>query len=303
MKNEYEINPATKIGNVSLNVFDLERSLEFYRSLLGFRVVGRQSGEKVRLSASGSNGHILELWQVGSRQGDSEFNFKNSAPAVPRRAGLYHFAILLPNRTFLANMLSHLDQQRDRLYFEGMADHLVSESIYIRDPDFIGIEIYRDRPSSEWKWDGPRVQMATKRLDASHLMLDATRDGWKEMPAHTTIGHVHLHVSELARTTYYTQVLGMNLTSEYPGANFFAAGRYHHHIATNVWLGKGIAPASSANVGLNNIGLELPSKQDFERTVSHLRQQDLDVEQISEEGVRSILVRDRDGIPIRLYCS
>jgi catechol 2,3-dioxygenase len=302
LKHEFEINPATKIAYVSLNVFDLERSLEFYRSLLGFKVVGRQSGEKVRLSVDRNGGHLLELWQVGSKQGDLEFNFKTSAPVAPKRAGLYHFAILLPNRIFLADILSHLGEQRDRLYFEGMADHLVSESIYLRDPDFIGVEIYRDRPSSEWKWDGSRVQMATERLDAPRLMQDATREGWKEMPAHTAIGHVHLHVSELEKSVYYSQILGMNLTCEYPGANFFAANKYHHHIATNVWLGKGIAPASPGRVGLNQIGLELPSRQDFERTVFHLNRQNADMEQTNEEGVRSILAHDRDGIPIRLYC-
>jgi catechol 2,3-dioxygenase len=301
LRSESEIDPAMKVGHVSLNVFDLERSVEFYRFLLGFRVIGRQNDGTVHLAVSGSNHYLLELHQVKAKEGEAEFDFRTGSPVIPKRAGLYHFAILLPNRTHLADVLSHLGAHRDYFYFEGMADHLVSESIYLRDPDFIGIEIYRDRPASEWTWDGPRIRMATEMLDASNLLQDASKEGWKEMPADSVVGHVHLHISDLEKARFYSHALGMNLTCEYPGALFFAADRYHHHVATNVWLGKDIAPAAPDRVGLNHVGLELSSQREFERIVSRLSRTNADLQEIREQGNRSILAYDSDGIATQLY--
>ncbi|HXG05861.1 MAG TPA: hypothetical protein VNI77_00870 [Nitrososphaera sp.] len=152
-------------------------------------------------------------------------------------------------------MLVNLNEKRDSVHFDGMANHLVSESIYIRDPDRNGIEIYCDRPRSEWRWNdtgGRRVQMATERRNVQDLLKDRTDMGSREMPAKTTIGHMHLHVNNLVKAlAFYYEILGLNLTCIFPGAYFFAANRYHHHIATNAWLGKDVAPGSPERAGLN----------------------------------------------------
>ncbi|MEP0824641.1 MAG: VOC family protein [Nitrososphaera sp.] len=289
-----------KIGYVSLNVPDLQRSLDFYRSVLGFKTTGRPSGEKALLSCSSvGNSHgprLIELLQTRSN---------NNGDRFPKRAGLYHFAVLLPQRKFLADMLENLNEKRDMVHFEGMANHLVSESIYIRDPDLNGIEIYCDRPRSEWSWSaaGNRIHMSTERLDVQDLLKDRTGTGWKEMPGKTTIGHMHLHVSNLAKAqNFYSEILGLDLTCVFPGALFFAADRYHHHIATNTWLGEDLVSASPGDPGLNHFSIELPASE-LENMTRHLASRGVPVEQEEdkeEEPRVSIKVRDPDGIQVRI---
>jgi len=293
-KEQFRMSPLMKIGYVSLNVSDIQSSLDFYQSILGLSVVGRPSSDIALLSADGSQSpHLLELRRAEHTE----------VIPRPKRAGLYHFAILLPERKYLADMLNQLNDNRDRVYLDGMADHLVSEALYIRDPDFNGIEIYRDRPQSEWKWNGNNLEMATYRLDTDDLLKESTSNGWKKMPSGTTIGHVHLHVLNLARALkFYHEILGLNLTTTYPGANFFAAGKYHHHIATNTWLGNNIQPASSEHVGLNHFGIKLSDRQEFERTASRLGQYTVKVPQYEQsKEPEGIFLRDTDGITIRLY--
>jgi catechol 2,3-dioxygenase len=201
-------------------------------------------------------------------------------------------------------MLQNLTKRRGEILFDGLADHLVSESIYIRDRDNIGIEIYCDKPSLQWKWDGSRVRMATDRLDTEDLLRESTASGWKAMPAKTVIGHVHLHVRNLAKAMkYYREILGLNFTATYPGAYFFAAGKYHHHIATNIWLGTSIQLASSEYVGLNHFGIELPNKEQYEKTIERLRQYKIEMPQNGQSNgsSKSVFLRDMDGITIRLY--
>ena len=290
---QFKIHPSTKVGYVSLNVSSIPRSVEFYQSILGFKAMGRPSDEKALLSADGGS-RLIELWQASE---------KEKVLGTPKRAGLYHFAILLPERKFLADMLQHLGKKRDQVHFEGLADHLVSESIYIRDPDFNGIEIYRDRPSSEWSWSGNYVRMATERLNTEDLLKEMTEEGWKGMPANTAIGHAHLHVRDLVKTTkFYSETLGLNLTGAFPGAHFFAADKYHHHVAANTWLGKDIAKASPERVGLNHFGIELPSRQEFEKTAERLAQAGVKKQQPEQETMSSAFFQDGDGIKIRLYC-
>jgi catechol 2,3-dioxygenase len=276
------MHPSMKIGYVSLNVSDIQRSVQFYQSVLGFKTTGRVSGEKALLSVDGSPSFLVELQQAEEKDA-----FK--------RAGLYHFAVLLPERKFLAGMLRHLGEKRDQVHFEGMADHLVSESIYIRDPDMNGIEIYRDRPSSEWNWDGKHVRMATERLDAEGLLREDVQ--WEGMPAGTTIGHMHLHVRDLGKAMeFYSEILSLDLTSVFPGAYFFAAGRYHHHIATNTWLGNDALAASPEQIGLNHFGIKLPGKEELEKTMGHISQKVR-----VKEGQGSVSVSDSDGMAIRIY--
>ena len=193
----FKISSSMKIGYVSLNVSNLQRSLDFYEKILGFKVIRRISDERVLLSVDeNSSPHLIELLKAKENTADDTLD-----PLVPatRRAGLYHIAILLPERKYLADMLQNLRDNSNQVYFDGLADHLVSESIYIRDPDFIGIEIYRDRPMTEWNWEGNRIEMATLPLNTKNLLRESTDKGWKEMPSKTTIGHIHLHVQDLAK--------------------------------------------------------------------------------------------------------
>ncbi len=296
---QYKIDPAMKIGHVSLNVSNLSRSLDFYESVLGFKRIDRPSRGKALLSVGDNNSsYLVELLQVNTTDANSG-NLSRMSRST-RRAGLYHFAILLPERRFLADILQNLSDKRDQIHFDGLADHLVSESIYLRDPDFNGVEIYRDRPRSEWRWKDTQVEMATLPLNTIDLLKDATEKGWKEMPDKTTIGHIHLHVSDIAKAMkFYHEILGLQLTAAIPTASFFAADGYHHHIATNTWLGTGIAPASSESIGLNHFSIELSNKEELARLIDLFSRHNMAV---SGSGLpdRSVFVRDMDGIKIQV---
>jgi catechol 2,3-dioxygenase len=295
-RQQFKVASSTKIGHVSLNVSNILRSLDFYKNILGFKVVSRPSREKAILSVDGTSSHLVELLQV-ERNANNNDTF-NPLGTTKKRAGLYHFAILLPERKYLADMLQNLRDKRDQVHFDGFADHLVSESVYIRDPDFNGIEIYMDRPMSKWNWDGNRIEMATLPLNTSDLLRESTDKGWKEMPSKTTIGHVHLHVRDLAEALkFYYEILGLNLTATIPSATFFAAGKYHHHIAVNTWLGTNILPASPQGIGLNHFSIELPSKAEYERLVRQLSRYGIGIEDLSE---RSVFVQDMNGMRVRL---
>jgi catechol 2,3-dioxygenase len=298
---DFNIYPATRIGYVSLNVSDIDRSLDFYEKVLGFKKVDRPPGERALLSMDGHPSYLVELLQA---KGEAAAAGYKAGMSATRRAGLYHFAILLPERKYLADMLQNLSGRRGEMRFDGLADHLVSESIYIRDPDNIGIEIYCDRPSLRWQWNGSRVRMATERLDIEDLLRESTTSGWKAMPAKTVVGHVHLHVRNLAKSMkFYREVLGMNFTATYPGAYFFAAGKYHHHIATNIWLGTNIQLASSEHVGLNHFGIEIPNKEQYEKTAERLRQYKIEMPHYGQlkGSSKSVFLHDMDSITIRLY--
>ena len=189
---------------------------------------------------------------------------------------------------------------RDQVHFDGLADHLVSESIYIRDPDFNGVEIYSDRPRSQWRWKDTKVEMATLPLNTTDLLKEATEKAWKEMPDKTTIGHVHLHVRDLSKAIkFYYEILGLQLTAAIPSALFFAVGGYHHHIATNTWLGTGIAPASSESIGLNHFSIELPSKEELATLVKVFSRRSMAVIEgnLSES---SVFIWDMDSVKIQV---
>lgn len=240
--------PGTHIGCVHLQVRDRERALAFYRDLLGFREIGRE-GATVWLSATGSLPPLLALTErPGAR------------PKPPRTTGLYHVAIRLPTRRDLARALRRLLEHG--WPFQGFSDHGVSEALYLADPDGNGLEIYRDRPREQWPWWAGRLRMVTKPLDVEDLLREATPEPWDGLPAGTDIGHIHLHVADLDEAeAFYSGILGLEVTQrDYPGARFFAAGGYHHHVGTNVWAGRGAPPPPVDAVGLRAFALVVPDE-------------------------------------------
>jgi len=221
-----------------------------------------------------------------------------------RKAGLYHFAILLQSRRHLANIFKRLTENSNQIYFEGAADHGVSESLYLRDPESNGIEIYRDRHPSEWNRTGQfQIQMKTDSLDLKLLLKEAEEQLEWRMPADTIIGHVHLHVSDLVKSSnFYSKVLGLHHTCSYPGANFFAADSYHHHIAINTWLGNDVSMADSTQPGLDHFSLNLKSTENFEELLSHLEKMRVKISTNASDNVnkKSFIIFDPDKIKIKI---
>ena len=229
----FRLPDATTLGSVRLQVSDLDRSIDYYQRIIGLVTV-RQGANGADLAARDDGRVLVELRE-----------HKLAAP-MPRRGrlGLYHFAILLPDRAALGRFVSHLAESGTRA---GMSDHLVSEAVYLNDPDGLGIEVYCDRTRSSWRRVDGQIAMATNPLDVDALVESAGGERWTGMPAGTTIGHVHLHVGDIEdAATFYCDGLGLEKTVwSYPGALFMAAGGYHHHLGTNTWAAGATRPAGS----------------------------------------------------------
>lgn len=243
-----QIAEQTKIGTVALAVSDMSRAVAFYQEHLGFQV-HREHGAETMLGAGGD-----DLLSLKERPGGR---------AVRGTSGLYHFAILMPNRLELARILRHFANQDTRM--QGFSDHLVSEALYLADPDGNGIEVYRDRPRSEWPYRDGKLMMATEPLDLQDILSELPEDdgSWQGLPKKTTIGHIHLHVANISREeAFYRDVLGFELITRYPpSASFLGAGGYHHHIGINVWAGVGAPPPPEDAVGLRWFTVDLPSQE------------------------------------------
>jgi catechol 2,3-dioxygenase len=245
----YQLPAELQLGPVRLQVSDLERSIAYYE-----RVIGLHAIERAAASATlGVRDDQTALVELRERPGST---------AVPRRGrlGLYHFAILLPDRTTLGRFVTHLASIDE---YAGMADHLVSEAVYLSDPDGLGIEVYADRPRSSWQMQGQSIAMATLPLDTQDLMRVGGGEPWIGVPAGTRIGHVHLHVSDLEKAaSFYHAGLGLDkVVVEFPGALFMSAGGYHHHLGTNTWAA-GASPATERDARLIEWTVRLPSLQD-----------------------------------------
>lgn len=235
---------GTRIGVVRLRVRDLAREADFYRDVLGLLELER-SDERATFAAADST-PLLELLHTPD------------APLRPARStGLYHFALLYPDRAALGAAVR--DVAAAGHPFHGFSDHLVSEAVYLADPENNGIELYRDRPESEWEWRGDSVVMSTERLDVQALLADA--DPTPPVPGRSErlrMGHVHLHVADRIRAAeFYTRVIGFDVTTrDYPGAIFLSANRYHHHLGLNEWAGKSPPPAGAT--GLADFEIVVP---------------------------------------------
>jgi catechol 2,3-dioxygenase len=278
----------TSLGAISLTVSDLARSRAFYETALGLCMRELNDGGLAFAVPGGAD--LLRLY------GDL------SAPALDRRAtGLYHLAILFPSRLDLAHALARLAEARWSL--DGVADHLVSEALYLSDPDGNGIELYRDRPRDEWSYVEGQLQMATLPLDLRGLAdeLSAAKGPQSAVPAGTVIGHVHLQVANIPDAeAFYHGVLGFDVTTRgYPGALFVSAGGYHHHLGLNTWHSAGSGPAAPGTVGLRSYEVVLPERAELERVLDRIRDAGL---AIDTGGADPAAVRDPSGNLVLLRC-
>lgn len=260
----YRLPDATRLGQVRLQVRDLARSLAFYESVLGLRVIARSE----RSASLAAHGEDRPLVQLEARDG--------IAPSPRGRLGLYHFAILLPDRPALGRFVQHLADLHVRA---GAGDHRVSEAFYLTDPDGLGIEVYADRPRETWERLGRELVLATDPVDAAAIVASAGGRPWTGMPAGTTMGHVHLHVGDLERTqTFYGDGIGFDrMTWSYPGALFLGASGYHHHLGTNLWAGPQAQPASSDEARLLEWTIEVPTADDVRAVVASVQREGYDV--------------------------
>lgn len=254
---KYRLPEETRLGSVRLQVADLDRSLLFYQRVLGLRVI-RQSAESAVLGPHGDEREILELRRYAS------------ARPVPQRGllGLYHFAILLPDRAALGRFIAHLAEIGAHA---GMSDHAVSEAVYLTDPDGLGIEVYADRPRNAWRYDERQIYITTGHLDADDLVRAAHGEKWTGMPPGTVLGHVHLYVDDIAKATaFYHEALGFDkVVWSYPGALFLSVGGYHHHLGTNTWAA-GAAKATDEDARLLEWEIIVPTAADADRAAASL---------------------------------
>jgi catechol 2,3-dioxygenase len=242
-------NAPLRIGKVTLIVRDLNRVSHFYQSVIGLEVMDK-TASSATLGAGGKA--LVELQQEnGARQHS------------PQEAGLFHTAFLLPTRADLANWVKHIVALKTPL--QGASDHLVSEAFYLADPEGNGIEVYVDKPAASWTWKDGHVAMATIRLDVDDLLTSA-KGAWQGVPDDAFIGHVHLQAGDLAQAkVFYEGVLGYDLTTTYPGANFYSTGGYHHHLATNIWNSKGAGPRADLATGLKSFEIVVKDRSLHER--------------------------------------
>lgn len=213
---------GTHVGRVRLQIADLGRSLDYYEGVLGLQRITR---DHATATLGAADGHVLV-----------ELHEKPGIKPVPRRGafGLYHFAVLLPDRAALGRFAMQMARLSVPM---GMADHLVSEALYLTDPDGLGIEVYADRPRSSWKHRGAELVMVSDPLDIQSVITAGGHRPWDGMPAGTTMGHIHLHVGDLGEAeAFYHSDLGLDkIVWSYPGALFLSAGGYHHHLGLNTW--------------------------------------------------------------------
>ncbi|MFC2949520.1 VOC family protein [Virgibacillus sediminis] len=275
--------PTTFVSHVNIKVEDLQRSLQYYQEVIGFDILEKTSST-AKLTTDGKTS-ILSLEQP-----------ENVIPKQGRTTGLYHFALLLPEKRDLANIVVHLVNKGIRF---GSSDHLVSEALYLHDPDGNEIEIYIDRDPSEWKWNEGEVAMAVDPLDFDRLLKNTEPgNAWKGLPEGTIMGHIHLHVSELIKTEeFYVKGLGFDVVNRFGAqALFLSTGKYHHHIGVNTWNGVGAPKPPENSVGMESFTLILPSEEAIKETIDNL--QNIGVSATEEAG--RLITYDPSGNRIEL---
>jgi len=272
-----EIAPATRMGSVELSVADLDRTIEYWQRVIGLRLLERDDGR----ASLGTDTELLRFVEEPGAQPDHG------------HTGLYHVALLVPDRAGLARWLAHV--AREQVELQGLSDHAVSEAIYLRDPDWHGIEVYADRPRSGW--DGRVFElMTTMPLDVQDLfgeLEDPATEPFDGLPDGTVMGHVHLRVADVPKTVeFYNGVLGMGVTAQLgPSAAFLSAGGYHHHVGANVWESRGASPAPPGTATLKQATIMLPDAAERDRVAGRVA----DAGQEPEAREEGLLVRDPSG--------
>lgn len=244
--------PALRLGPVHLTVSHLDGSIAFYERAIGLALYDRD-GEVATMGAGAED--LLVLVQ------------ESGAALGGRHAGLYHFALLHDSREELARAIVRLAESHTRI--EGASDHGVSESIYLRDPDDNGIELYADRPRERWpapRHPGERVDMFTIALDMEDLLgTVADEPSTARAGSGLRTGHLHLHVADIQQAlAFYRDILGFEVMASLPSAAFVAAGGYHHHLGLNTWLGADVKPRPPTSAGLRAWTVLLPSAADVD---------------------------------------
>ena len=263
-----EIAPEAHMGLVELSVSDLDRSLAYWQDAIGLRVLSRADGT----AELGVDIPLLRfVEEPGARPADGF-------------TGLFHVALLVPDRPSLGRFLAYA--AREQIPLTGLSDHAVSEAIYLRDPDHHGIEIYADRPREQWEGQVSQ-RMTTIPLDTESLLAEAGGDAFDGLPEGTTVGHVHLCVRDVDETIgFYRNTLGMDLTAQLGDtAAFLSAGGYHHHLAGNTWETRGASPAPEGTARLLGFTIVLPDEAEVERVA---------------ERIGGTEVRDPSGNPLLL---
>ena len=273
----------THLGRVVLQVSDIDRSISYYGEVLGLRVLKRD-GNRADLGVT-EGSPIVSLVER-----------KGAGPVPPGGAlGLFHFAVLLPDRPSLGRFLLHLAELGIQA---GMSDHLVSEAIYLQDPDNLGIEVYADRPRWEWRKErNGQLAMSTKPLDVHSVAAAAEDMPWNGAPAGTTLGHVHLHVGSIEQAqSFYHGAIGFDVTvSTYPGALFMSAGGYHHHLGVNTWA-RNAASAADEDAKLIEWEIVVPTSEDVDAIEKRVRQAG---QSVARDGT-SIVAKDPWGTAVRV---
>jgi catechol 2,3-dioxygenase len=266
----------TRMGPVELTVSDLDRSLDYYRDSIGLGVREQGAGQ----ASLGGDSDLLVLQEVPG------------ARPAPRNTGLFHFALLVPERRDLAAWLAHAI--REDVPLTGVSDHFVSEALYLRDPDEHGIEIYADRPRE--LWEGQVARMTTEPLDLENLLGeldDPETEPFERLPGGTVMGHVHLQVAEIPETLrFYRDLLGFDLMASYGSqAAFLSAGGYHHHLGGNTWNSAGAAPPPEGSASLRRATIVLPDSE----TRDEVARRVADDGQEPEDTPQGPVVRDPSG--------
>jgi catechol 2,3-dioxygenase len=248
----------TRLGAITLRTGDVERLRAFYEESIGLRPPCDAGAGVVALGADGAA--LVELVHDSS-----------APPRPPRSTGLFHLALLVPTRSDLARALHRVVGSGWRL--TGASDHLVSEALYLADPEGNGIELYHDRPREEWPSADGVLQMDTLPLDLQSLLAEVGEDEPDPgMSVETKLGHVHLQVADLvAAERFWSGALGFDVTVRgYPGALFVSAGGYHHHVGLNTWAGVGAPPPPPGALGLVRFEVVLPNQASVEEAAARL---------------------------------
>jgi catechol 2,3-dioxygenase len=256
--------------------------------MIGFRLIEKSDGNAY-LSANGKYPYLLNL----------EVN-KNAKPLDRHSAGLYHTAFRFPDRNSLGMTFLHLHE--NKVKFHGFSDHIVSEAIYLGDPDGNGVELYVDKPKSEWEWQQGQITMDSLPLDLSKITNEITDKDkqYSGVDEKTIIGHIHLRVTELFKAEkFYSNFIGMNITnSSYNGALFMSAGGYHHHIGANIWSSANGSYRNEDELGLKSFTISIPDSNYINELKNKSKQNGFEYIDVSKNN--GIQVKDLDNIRVKI---